>query len=122
MFRSQNFLTQEQHLHKTLSPESEEYLPALREIMDRHLRQFPESMVSDILDNALAVSADTERAVTRIADTIDLLWMQYDDQNDPFTSEDWQYIRDVVDAYAVELDMPLIQYIMERVVAHNALG
>lgn len=122
MFHSQNFLAQERHLHKTYTPNTEEYFTALREIMDRHLRQFPESLVTDLLDHAVANSEDAEQLVTRIADTIDLLWMQYDDQNDPFTQNDWHFVRELVDAYAVELEMPLVQYIMERVVEHDALG
>lgn len=121
MFRSQNFLAQEQHLQKTHPPDSEEYFAALAELITRHLRSFPESMTSDIMDYAIANSDDTESAVRLIADVIDLLWMQYDDHNDPFTHPQWEYIRDVTNEYALDLDMPLVQYIMERVVDHGAI-
>lgn len=122
MFRSQNFLAQEQHLQKTHTLESDEYFTALRGLMGRHLNRLPETMVTDILDFAVERGEDAEDTVRLVADLIDLFWMQYDDRADPFTPEEWRYVRDLVDAYALELEMPLVQYIMERVVEHGEIG
>ncbi|MFP4151939.1 MAG: hypothetical protein ACLFSV_03795 [Alkalispirochaeta sp.] len=121
MFRSQNFLAQEQHLHKKVSPGSEEYLNALRSLMLRQLSQFPEALVVDIMDYAVTNNEENSEAVRVIAEMIDLFWMQYDDRADPLGGTDWEFLRDTIDAYALDLDMNLVQYVMERVVDHHAL-
>jgi len=121
MFRSQNFLAQEQHLHKKVSPGTDEYLNALRSLMLRQLSQFPESLVVDIMDYAVANNEENGEAIRVIAEMIDLLWMQYDDRADPLGPTDWEFLRDTIDAYALELNMDLVQYVMERVVDHHAL-
>lgn len=121
MFRSQNFLAQEQHLHKTHEPGSEEYLTDLREILQRHLSRFSDELVADVFEYAFSRGDDTSHSVRLIADIIDLLWMQYDDHNDPFSLQEWEYVRDLINENALELDMELVQYVMERVVEHNAI-
>lgn len=67
------------------------------------------------------LAADHERFAQTLADIVDLLWMQYDDAADPLETEEWRLLRDLVDQYAAELDMPLIEYVMTRVVDHRAL-
>ena len=49
-------------------------------------------------------------------DVLDLMHMQYDDQNDPLSDEDWEAIREIVSTYAVDLVMHLVTYIMQLVV------
>ncbi|MFA7566023.1 MAG: hypothetical protein WCY01_03285 [Alkalispirochaeta sp.] len=121
MFHSQNFLAQERHLHKSHPPDSDGYFRALREALGRHLSQFSDEMVSDTFDFAIARGTDTAEAIQLMADIIDLLWMQYDDQNDPFVIQDWEYVRELINENATELDMDLVQYVMERVVDHGAI-
>jgi hypothetical protein len=121
MFRSQNFLAQEQHLHKNHEPGSEAYLTALQDILKRHLSRFSDELVADVFDYATGRGGDTAQSARLIADIIDLLWMQYDDRNDPFSLQDWEYVRDLINENALDLDMDLVQYVMERVVDHNAI-
>lgn len=64
---------------------------------------------------------DRDALVQRLADLVDLLWMEYDGDADPLERQDWEVVRDVVDEYAPELEMDLVQYVMERVVEHRAL-
>ncbi len=52
---------------------------------------------------------------------VDLFWMQYDDEADPLSREDWSVLRDLIDEHAQELELSLVQYVMERVVSHKAL-
>ncbi len=121
MFRSQNFLAQEQHLHKIHEPGSDGYLTALREILARHLSRFSDELVADIFDYAVGRKSETSESARLIADIIDLLWMEYDDHNDPFSLPEWEYVRDLINENALDLDMDLVQYVMERVVEHNAI-
>ena len=121
MFRSQNFLAQEKRVHKDVQRGTDEYRSAVLSLVARHLNQLPEEMANEVFDYAFQKDSEAGTPATTIADMIDLLWMQYDDQNDPLDENDWRFIRDLTDQFAIELEMTLVQYIMERVVDHKAI-
>lgn len=52
-----------------------------------------------------------------LGDVVDLFNQDYDEQSDPLFREDWDYVRDTVSDYAPDLDMGLVNYIMQLVVA-----
>ncbi|MDR1317367.1 MAG: hypothetical protein LBK13_10900 [Spirochaetales bacterium] len=52
---------------------------------------------------------------------IDLFWMDYSSPSDPFSLEDWQFLRDEVSASAGELDLDILQYIMQQILEHGAM-
>jgi len=59
--------------------------------------------------------------LTILGDVVDLMFTDYDDEADPLASEDWEAIRDIVSAYAVDLDMDLVNYVMKRIVSHGEI-
>lgn len=52
---------------------------------------------------------------------VDLFAEDYDEDADPIRAEDWRLIRDVVNDFAVELDMGIVNYVMRLVVDHHQL-
>lgn len=69
----------------------------------------PVSSVDDHIDRAEG-----------LADVVDLLCEDYDEREDPIEQADWPVIRDAFSAYATELDMRTVNYIMRLVVDHRA--
>lgn len=75
-------------------------------------------------DTETGGSTDMDAQIDRVealADVVDLLCEDYDEHADPLDAADWPVIRDAVSAYAVELDMGTVNYIMRLVVDHRAL-
>ena len=131
MYRSRTFLTQCKRLPRTTGPAETR---TLEELFLKHLPPLPEGMGAEVFEHALQLGldrdetaeptgagADPEETHQLLADLVDLLWMQYDDEADPLTKENWAFLRDLMDEYASELDLPMVQYVMERVVSHHAL-
>ena len=56
-----------------------------------------------------------------LADVVDLLNEDYDEERDPLDAADWPVIRDVCSDYAVELNMRTVSYVMRLVVDHGAV-
>lgn len=56
-----------------------------------------------------------------LADVVDLLSEDYDENSDPLQAEDWKAIRDIFSDYAAELDMRTVNYVMRLVVDHGAV-
>jgi hypothetical protein len=59
-----------------------------------------------------------ERA-SYLADIADLFNGQYDEQNDPIHEDDWSLVSEIVNDYAIELDMGIVNYVMRLVVDHH---
>ena len=112
MFRSQAFLKQLRSSNEGGDVDSfRRFLPAL-----------PEGMADDLYAGVEErIGSEEERFRRTLADIIDLMWMQYDDTHDPLAHEDWLLVRDLIDQYAIDLDMARVEYVMERVVSHRAL-
>ena len=92
------------------------------------LSGMPPEMVEEIFEHFYERSVPTNTpfyiAIERLevlGDVVDLLNNDYDDEADPFTASDWEALRDIVSAYAVELDMSLVNYVMTRVVEHGRI-
>lgn len=113
MFRSQAFLRQ-----FASTPEDDRVA-----YFRRFLPPLPEGMADDLFAGVEdRLLSDPESFEQTLADMVDMMWMQYDDTADPLATEEWQLLRDLIDQYAIDLDMQLVEYVMERVVNHRALG
>lgn len=88
----------------------------------------PEEMVGDLFEyfhdrNAPLLQDDHRLGEysARIGAVIDLFLGNYDHDADPLTMADWQFIRESIDAFALEMDMNTVNYIMALVVDKGAL-
>ncbi len=111
MFRSQAFL-------KSLSGTTGDDRVAC---FTRYLPPLPNGLADDLYAGVEERIGDSDQFDQTLAEIVDLMWMQYDDTGNPLEIAEWRLLRELVDQYAVELDMPRVEYIMERVVAHHAL-
>lgn len=121
MFHSRGFTARAARLRKDHRDDPAALAGALEELLVSSLRHIPEQMSREIAGHCLATRDDDEARIQALADMVDLLHQQYDEQADPLSTADWALLRDCVDEYAHDLDMNLVQYVMERVVSHKAL-
>lgn len=56
-----------------------------------------------------------------LADVADLFALQYDEEHDPIHPDDWSLIGDIVNDYALDLDMQTVNYVMKLVVDHHGV-
>ena len=67
---------------------------------------------------------DDQPAVDRaryLADVVDLFCGQYDTDNDPLHPDDWEIVADLVNDFAMEMDMKAVTEIMALVVDHRGV-
>ena len=121
MFHSRSFIAHVQKARKAAAGNEEVLQRDIEHQFRRQAPQIPEDMTGDLVSYALGARDDRDDQIQLLADLLDLVQQQYDETADPLLSQDWQLVRDLVDQYALELDMSLVQYIMERVVSHHAL-
>lgn len=52
---------------------------------------------------------------------VDLFGRDYDDEEDPLTEEEWQFIAEVVPDYGLEMEMATLEYVMSHLVERRML-
>lgn len=129
MFVSQRFLGRLAKLRKAHREDPlEEQLPLVHDAFCGMLTGLPEQLVEDVYelmtDRILERSDDDAiflDEATYLADVADLLTLQYDEKNDPLHPDDWELIGDIVNDYALDLDMDIVNYVMRLVVDHHGV-
>ena len=91
--------------------------------MNRHL---PASLLEGLIEHFTMHLAEgpEDSAFDRcekLADVIDVLHEEYDNNNDPLDAEDWAPISEAVSDHADSLDMGFVTYIMMLAVDHHAV-
>lgn len=129
MFVSQRFLGRLAKLRKAHREAAlAEQVDLVHDAFCGMLTGLPEQMVEEVFE--LVTDRILERAgedtifideATYLADVADLLTLQYDEENDPLHPDDWELIGDVVNDYALDLDMETVNYIMKLVVDHHGV-
>lgn len=92
------------------------------------LTGLPEGMVDDLFEYFHDKSApllQTDQTLgeysVRLGAIIDLFLSNYDHQTDPVSPEDWEFVRETVDVFAVDMDMETVNYIMGLIVEKGVL-
>lgn len=129
MFVSERFLSRLTKLRKSnREADRDQQVELVRGAFLGMLGGLPESMGDDIFELV------TDRILARmdpgalffdearyLADVADLFGLQYDEENDPIHPDDWRLIGEIVNDYALDLDMPTINYVMRIVVDHHGV-
>ncbi len=125
MFHSRNFIGQCRRALRGQPKLIPDQLQQIEELTVRHVPGVPRDLARDLFaaltDTPVQSAEEIETLIQTLADMVDLFAQQYDDNADPFGTREWEILRDLVDSYAQELDVEVIQYVMERVVSHKAL-
>ncbi|WP_455381737.1 hypothetical protein [Salinispira pacifica] len=125
MFASERFRRRVNRIRKEFRNASEEDVQReLLRAFDLVLSHIPEDMRADLFQYFLDRRPErTDRFPDLLAyseylgDVIDLFNLDYDEEHDPLLPDDWEYIRDTVSDFALDLDMNLVNYVMQLVVA-----
>ncbi len=129
MFVSERFLGRLARLRKSHhDAPTDEQVELVREAFVAMLSELPAEMVTEVFE------AFTDRIRQRaqpdarfldearyLSDIADLFALQYDEEHDPVHEDDWPLIGEIVNDYALDLDMPTVNYVMRLVVDHHAL-
>jgi hypothetical protein len=127
MYYSERFLGRVAKLRKEHreAPESEQ-VELVREAFTGLIRSIPQRMVEEVFDQfterLLSRAEDDRIFIDRaeyLADVADLLAGQYDTEHDPLHPEDWRLVSEIVNDYAMDLEMNQLSYIMQLVVEHH---
>jgi len=129
MFVSERFLARLARLRKShRDAPREEQVELVRSAFLGMMSGLPEGMAEEVFE--LVTDRIAERSnddalfldeAKYLADIADLFALQYDDENDPIHASDWQLIGEVVNDYALDLDMPTVNYVMALVVDHHGV-
>lgn len=78
------------------------------------LRVFSEDLASEIFSRFVTYSdREFKDALYHLVNLFELFEENYDTENDPFSDEEWEYIKMIVNDSTDELGMDLVQYIMQ---------
>ena len=129
MFVSERFLSRLAKLRKgSRDATRDQQIEMVRSAFVGMMSGFPDHMaeelfeaVTDRLDERTSGSAVFFDEARYFADVADLFALQYDEKNDPIHPDDWKLIGEIVNEYAVDLDMPTVNYVMTLVVDHRGV-
>ena len=105
------------HLRKKYQYEcTEEFLKELEELFKKALG-LPEDFSSELMDYCYPGSEVDDKYFDKLADMVDIFNMEYDENVDTLEKEDWIYLKDLVNSWALDMDMDLVTYVMQLVVS-----
>jgi len=121
MYRSSNFQKQMTKILKSNGDYGPERYNAIEPTFTRSLPARAAGLAAELFTYITVEIIDSSRPESLLGDFIDLLWQDYDEKADPLEPRDWDVLKDLIDENAHELDMDLVQYVMEQIVAHDRL-
>lgn len=98
---------------------SPELIDDLKELFIKSLGQ-PEDMALDLFEHVLDGKDLEDSQVVRLSDLVDLLQMNYDEGFNRLEMDDWKYLKELVNGWALEMDMDIVTYVMQNVVDAGA--
>ncbi len=84
----------------------------LKEVLVHLTGKFPEDMSWEIAENILA-GENLELEVQKGVDIQDLHNGELNESQSVLTEKDWQFLKEIVNVYAAELDMEWVTYFMQ---------
>jgi len=106
------FMRQYRHIKKK-NPQAgfEEIKPELREVLDRSLPPFPEAMVEEAWLYFLQPLTEPDE-LEKAADFVDFCNSNLEVDQSVLEENDWLFIRDLVNMFAMELDLDFVSEVM----------
>lgn len=98
---------------------SPELVLELNEMFTKSLGQ-PEDMALDLFEHVLDRKDLEDSHIVRLSDMVDLFQMNYDDGFNSLEIDDWKYMKDLVNGWALEMDMDIVTYVMQHIVDAGA--
>lgn len=125
MFQSRTFQKQLQKIDAS-GESTERFLDDVQAAFASTLPFLPEPMQAELFDFfSRKYRADEEHYTLDdalfLGEIVDLFTGEYNEETDPLDDEDWDFVRDVIDENALELDMQTVNYVMKLVVDKGAI-
>lgn len=127
MFHSSGFQKRLRKIDSSIDRGDEQQrVDAIRDAFSASLSSLPEPMRAELFDYFSSKYRADESGYTVedaifLGDVIDLFTGAYDDERDPLDADDWDFVKDIIDENALELDMDTINYVMKLVVDKGAI-
>ncbi len=115
-------------IEKALKGESsmEEKRKKIEDLFVRSLITLPKGMGKDLYGYYLTRTGKTVENLRNLAyhlvDVVELFNEAYDTKKDPLDEGEWTVIRDLVNAYAADIEEDILTYVMALVVEKGYLG
>jgi len=98
----------------------EEEKKKIANLFIQSLVTIPEGMGRDLFSYYLARTGKSEENLRNLAyhlvEVVDLFNGEYDDKNNPLDEGEWLIIRDLMNAYAAEIEEDILTYVMALIV------
>ncbi|MDC7239792.1 MAG: hypothetical protein PQJ50_05465, partial [Spirochaetales bacterium] len=108
------------HLRKKYNyKNSPELTDEIMELFERYMDQ-PEDLSRDVFDFVLDGRELGDDEIIKLSDMVDLFRMDYNSDFNRLGLEDWRYLKDLVNNWALDMDMDIVTYVMQRVVDAGA--
>ncbi len=105
------------HLRKKYNYEcTEDFMKELEDLFIRALGQ-PDEFSSELLDYCFPGCQTDDKYFDKLADMVDIFNLDYDETVDRLEEEDWTYLKDLVNSWALDMDMDVVTYVMQLVVS-----
>ncbi|MDC7223438.1 MAG: hypothetical protein PQJ60_06820 [Spirochaetales bacterium] len=114
------FLRQYKRISKACKGDFSGGTEELKEVLIRLLNGFPRDMAREGADYFLP-GLNVEEEVQKCADLTDLHNEELESSQTVFTGEEWTFLKELINAYAEDLDMEWVAYAMQFMLDRNIL-
>jgi len=97
---------------------SEEFLEDLKHLFVRALGQ-PEELTLELMDYCCPGETFEDELQERMGDIVDLFRLDLDENSSRLTQSDWEYLKDLVNSWAMDMDMDVVTYVMQHIVSQG---
>lgn len=95
---------------------TEEFMADLQELFVKALGQ-PEDFSIELMEYCYPGNSSEDKYFDKLADMVDLFMMDYDESFDRLDSKDWAYLKELVNSWAMDMDMEIVTYVMQLVLS-----
>ena len=94
---------------------SDAFMDDLKDLFIRAIGQ-PDEFSLELMEYCCPDSSLEDKQFDKLSDMVDLFQMDYDESFDRLEKEDWSYLKELVNSWAMDMDMDLVTYVMQFVV------
>jgi hypothetical protein len=98
---------------------TEDFMNDLSDLFVKSIGQ-GEDFSLELMDYCLKSDSVEDKDIEMLSDMVDLFHLDYNNDYNSLALEDWVFIKDLVNVWALEMDMDTVTYIMQQVVDSGA--
>ncbi len=94
---------------------TDDFLSDLRELFIKSIGEH-EDFCLELMDYCLSPGDVEDKDIEKLSDMVDLFHLNYNDGYNQLDQDDWVFLKDLVNVWALEMDMDTVTYVMQLVV------